>query len=98
MSTHGTASLTWSNASPTRSLAMRSRPQLVERPWECDRLADVRNATDPRHRALQAEPEPRVHERAVFAEVQVPAVRVLRQPFRADAGEQLVVVVFTLAA
>src|SRR6266850_2544351 len=76
----------------------QSRPQLVERPRECDRLADVGNAADPRHGALQAEPEPRVHERAVFAEVQVPAVRVLRQLFGADAGEQLVVVVLTLAA
>src|SRR3989442_9767183 len=75
----------------------RSRPQLVEGPRKRDRLADVGDAADPRHRALHAKAEPRVHERAVFPEIQVPAVRVFRQLLRADAGEQLVVVVLALA-
>src|SRR2546425_12489640 len=75
-----------------------SRPEPVQRTRERDRLADVRDAADPRHGALHAEPEPGVYERAVLAEVQVPAVRVFGQLLRADAPEQLVVIVLALAA
>src|SRR5207247_8948925 len=83
--------------SPTPPYSPISRPQHVERPRKRDRLADVGDAANPRHRALHAKAESRVHERAVFPEIQVPAVRVLRQLLRANAGEQLVVVVLALA-
>src|SRR5207248_5222853 len=75
-----------------------SRPQLVQSAGKRDRLADVRDAADPRHRALDAQSEAGVHERAVLAQVEIPAVGVLRQLFRADPREQLVVVVLALAA
>src|SRR2546426_7973087 len=61
------------------------------------RLANVRDAADPRHRALDAEAEPRVHERAVLAQVEVPAVGPLGELLFADPLQQLVVVVFALA-
>src|SRR2546426_8617394 len=48
------------------------------------RLANVRDAADPRHRALDAEAEPRVHERAVLAQVEVPAVGPLGELLFAD--------------
>src|ERR1051325_6509345 len=60
-------------------------PQLVEGAGECDRLADVRDTADPRDRALQPESEARVHEGAVLAEVEVPAVRLLGELLLADA-------------
>src|SRR5256884_260200 len=75
-----------------------SRPQLVQRPRKCDRLANVRDATDPRDRALHAQPKARVDERPVLAEIQVPAVRLLGKLLLADAREQPVVIVLALAA
>src|SRR5437667_314059 len=75
-----------------------SRPQLVQRPRKCDRLANVRDATDPRDRALHAQPKARVDERPVLAEIQVPAVRLLGKLLLADAREQPAVVVLALAA
>src|SRR5204862_2449440 len=78
--------------------ARGSRPRRVQGTRKRDRLADVRDAADPRHRALDAEPEAGVHERAVLAQVEIPAVGVLRQLLRTDPREQLVVVVFALAA
>ena len=53
-------------------------------------------AADPRDRALEAEAEARVHERAVLAQVEVPAVRVDRQTLLLDARDELVVVVLAL--
>src|SRR5207244_3605442 len=67
----------WSPRGTTRSLEPRavgpgsaalpaSRPQLVQRPRKRDRLADVGNPADPRHRALDAEPEARMDERPIL--------------------------------
>src|SRR5207247_11100484 len=56
----------------------RSRPQFVERARKRDCFPDVRDATDPRHRALHAEPEPRMDERPVFPEIEIPAVGIFR--------------------
>ena len=44
--------------------------------WERDRLPDVRYATDPGDRSFDPQTESRVHERAVFAQVQIPTVGV----------------------
>src|SRR5882672_7774426 len=74
------------------------RPQPIECSRECDRLPDVRDATDPRDGPLDAESESRMHERAVLAQIEIPGVRLLRQLLGADAREQLVVVVLPLAA
>src|SRR5437762_1771830 len=74
------------------------RPESVKRAWERDRFPDVRNAANPRDRALDPEPKPRMHKRAVLPQIEIPRVRLLRQPLGANAGEQLVVVVLALAA
>src|SRR6266568_3014910 len=87
--------LTLSNAVPRRSWL---GPQPVQRPWKSDRLADMRDAADPRDRALDAEPESGVHERAVLPQIQIPRVRLFRQLLGTNAREQLVVVVLALAA
>jgi len=60
--------------------------------------SDVRDPTDPRHRAFDAEPEARMHERPVLAKIQVPAVCVERQPLGLDPRGQLIVVVLALTA
>src|SRR5688572_9506310 len=51
---------------------------------------------NPPDSSLQTEPESRVHERSVFPEVEIPAVGLHWQPFLADSGQQLVVIVFAL--
>jgi hypothetical protein len=58
----------------------------------------VLDAADPRDGALEPEPEAAVREGAVLAQVEIPAVRLHRQPFVRDAGEQLVVIVLALRA
>src|SRR6266545_4444040 len=83
---------------PHSPLRICSRPQLVKRPRKRDRLPDVRDAADPRDRPLDAQPEARVDERAVLAEVQVPAVRLFGELLLPDAREQPVVVVLALAS
>ena len=67
-------------------------------PRERDRLPDVRQPADPRDGALEAEPEARVHERAVSPKVEVPVVRLRVESLLLDAGQQLVVVVLALRA
>ena len=52
-------------------------------------LPHVRNATHPSYRTLHAQPEARVHEGAVLAEVQIPAVRLGVESLLHDArGEE----------
>ena len=68
----------------------------MDLPRKRDRFANVRNAADPRHRALEAEPEARVHEAAVLPQVEVPAVGLGIEPLRVDPRQQLVVVVLAL--
>src|SRR5512147_985246 len=74
-----------------------SGPQPMHHPRERDRLAQVGEPADPRDRALESQPEARVHEGAVLAQVEVPAVGLLREPLLPDAVDQLVVVVLALA-
>ena len=64
----------------------RSRPQAVHHPRERDRPRDVRQSADPRHGALESEPEARVDEGAVSAQVEIPPIGVHRQPLRDDAA------------
>src|SRR5690606_2559780 len=85
--------LTWSAASCRGQHRLSSRMQARHQARERDALADVRRAADPRNGALEAESEARVHERAVLAQVEIPAVRVERQVLFLDAVQQLVVVV-----
>src|SRR5689334_4388970 len=75
-----------------------SRPQLIQRPRKRDRFPNMRDAANPGDRALDAESKSRVHEGAVFPQVEIPAVRLFWELLRADPREQLVVVVFALAA
>ena len=63
---------------------------------ECDRFPDMRDAADPRDRALDPQPEARVDERAVLPEVEVPLVRLGVEPLGQNPAEQPVVVVFPL--
>src|SRR5512144_2292905 len=86
------------NAQMIRNTATRSWPQLVERAGERDRFADVRDAANPGDRPLHTQAEPGVDERAVLAEIEVPAVSLQRQSLLLDAADQPVVVVLALAA
>src|SRR5947208_6366034 len=74
------------------------RPESVKRARERDRFPDVRNAANPRDRALDPEPKPRVHERSVLPQIEIPRIRFLRQSLGANALQQFVVIVLALAA
>ena len=63
---------------------------------ESNHLTHVLDAADPCDCALEPEAEARVGEGAVPAEVEVPLVRLARQPFLCDARHELVVVVLAL--
>jgi hypothetical protein len=54
------------------------------------------DSADPCHGPLEPEAEARVNERAVFSQVQVPAVRFDGQVLLFDSRQQLVVVVLAL--
>src|SRR5687768_10909442 len=49
--------------------------QAIHCPRKRYRLADMRPASDPRYRTFETEPEPRVRERAVLPQLQIPLVR-----------------------
>src|SRR6266581_8494831 len=87
--------LTLSNAVPRRSWL---GPQPVQRPWERDRFANVRDAADPRDGPLHAQSKSGMHKGAVLPQVEIPGVCLFRQLLRTNAREQLVVVVLALAA
>src|SRR5512133_2771645 len=78
---------------PAPRLSPALRIDLVQHARIRNALAQVRHAADPRDRALDAHAEPRVRERAVLADVEVPLERFDRQLVLLDALEQQVVVV-----
>src|SRR5690349_5523497 len=82
----------------SQTITYMSGPELVQRPREGDRLANVRDAANPGHGPLDAQAEARVHERAVLAKIEIPPVGLLGQFLLTDAVQQLVVIVFPLAA
>src|SRR5678815_5502795 len=51
-------------------------------------LADVRRPTNPRHGPLESQSVPRVHERAVLSQVEIPTICVHRQAFVLDALQE----------
>src|ERR1043166_2163092 len=65
-------------------------------PRESTRLSDVRQPANPRDCPLQAESKSRMHEGSVLPQVEVPAIRIHRQPLFLDAVDQLVVVILAL--
>src|SRR3989442_4847643 len=58
----------------------------------------MRNAADPRDRALDPQSESGMDERAVLPQIEIPRIRLLRQPLGPNARPQLLVVVLALAA
>src|SRR3989441_3863179 len=58
----------------------------------------MRNAADPRDRALDPQSESGMDERAVLPQIEIPRIRLLRQSLGANARPQLLVVVLALAA
>ena len=62
------------------------RVQPVDLAGERDRLADVRDAADPRHGPLDAQPESGMDERAVLPEIEVPAIRLRVEPLLVDSA------------
>ena len=63
---------------------MFSRREPVDEPREGYRLPHVREAADIREGALDAEPEARVRERSVPAQVEIPLERLLREAVLLD--------------
>ena len=51
---------------------------------------------NPRDGALEPESEPRVHERPVLAQLEIPIVRVERQPLVLDSRHETIVIIFAL--
>src|SRR4051794_20903557 len=74
------------------------RREAVQHAREGDGLADVREAAYPRHRALDAEAEARVRERAVATEVEVPLECFLRQPVLHDRALEASEIALALSA
>jgi hypothetical protein len=56
----------------------------------------MRESADPRYGTLETETEAGMNEGSILPEVEIPAVRLLRQSFFADPVKQLVVVVLAL--
>src|SRR5262245_64423608 len=65
------------NRQAVRRLGVLLVLRVPRRARKRDRVADVGEPGDVRHRPLEAEPEPGVRHRAVAAEVPIPAVAVL---------------------
>src|ERR1041384_5945978 len=61
-----------------------------------DRLPDMGNPADPRHRPLHSEPETGMHERSILPEIEIPPVGRRVQALRLDPRQQAVVIVFPL--
>src|ERR1041385_6616910 len=76
----------------------RSGIQLVEHPWEWNRFPHMLDSTYPRHGPFDPHAEARMRHGPILSKVHIPPERVFREFVLANAPQEFVMVVDSLAA